>query len=187
MRLQTTPAASDTPSIFGPEEHGFKAWAYDPQLSGTTSTPLTPAGTLFVVKFRIRKVIVVTNVELAIITQGATLTAGQCKAALYQDGSLVGVTADQAAAWVTTGLKTMPLVGGPFTLQPGVAHAAFWYNGTTGPAPYRTISGSAMNNIGIAAASSRVGTADTGITTTAPATLGVIVPGTTPAYWAAVS
>lgn len=176
------------PALFGPEDQGLKAMAYPSEIGSTTSTPLTPAGTLFVVRLRVRRPILVTNIELPILTQGATLTSGQCKACLFDAaGTLVGSTADQATAWQTTGAKTMALVGGPFTVQPGVVAVGFWYNGTTGPAPYRTISGSIMNSMGLAAAASRFGTANTGLTTTAPGTLGTVTPGTTPAYWTALS
>src|SRR5256885_6584775 len=61
----------------------------------------------------------VTNIMCGLQALGTTLTAGQCFAGVYdQNGSQIGITADQAANWQTpsvVGLKTIPLAGGPFT------------------------------------------------------------------------
>src|SRR5256885_720983 len=80
----------------------------------------------------------VTNIMCGLQALGTTLTAGQCFAGVYdQNGSQIGITADQAANWQTpsvVGLKTIPLAGGPFTGSWPFVYVAILANGTTGPA-----------------------------------------------------
>jgi hypothetical protein len=129
----------------------------------------------------------VTNIVTYLSSAGNTLTAGQCFAALWRvdTGALLGQTADQAAAWATNGVKTAAIAGGPVAAPASDLIVGYWFNGTTGPAVFRT-NGVAMINLGLAAAASRFGSADTGRTTTAPATLGTIS-ALNVAYWAALS
>ena len=171
---------------YQPSDHGLLSWAYDPAVSVATSTPLTNAGTANVVKLHVPEAQNITNILLYLSTQGSGLTSGQCFAALYQGGSLLGTTADQSTAWAASpGLKTMAISGGPVAVAAGDVYVAYWYNGTTGPAPLRGNS-SASVNLNLAAASPRWGTANTGLTTTAPGTLGTISSAVT-AYWAGLS
>lgn len=175
-----------------PSDHGLVSWSYDPALSSSSSSAITPAGTAFVVAVKVPQATSVTNILMYLVANGATLTAGQCFAALYAGagGALIGQTADQSTAWGAGASKmvTMALSGGPFTVAAGTLYIAFWFNGTTGPAFARgdgTAAGPKIN-VGLAAAASRFGTANTGLTTTAPATLGTIAQGGI-AFWAALS
>jgi hypothetical protein len=168
-----------------PGDHGYLSWNFDPIICQSTSTVLGANGTCYVQKLRIDRPTSVTNINTWVLTAGATLTASQCLAGLY-DGSknLVAVTGDQSATWNSTGHKTMALTGGPFTLQPGYYYVVLMANGTTRPAFLRA-TGNA-HNANLAAASSRWASADTGRTTTLPATLGAFTATANP-YWVALS
>jgi hypothetical protein len=171
-------------------DQGFIAQNYDgPAATSGGSQVLATAGTLYVQAVKLTAAALITNIITELVTNGGTLTAGQCFAALYQGagGALIGQTADQAAAWGAGAAKqlTMPLAGGPFAVAAGVVYVAWWFNGTTGPAFFRTSGIQSLMNAGLAAAASRWGTADTGKTTTAPPTLGVISPAST-SYWVAL-
>ena len=137
-------------------------------------TVMSTAGRLEGAAVRLPTVASVTNLVVVVTTAGNTLTSGQCFGALYDSaGVLIGQTADQAAAWVSTGVKTMALGGGPFTLQAGIYNAVAWFNGTTGPALGRGGSGlAALANHGFSAPNLKFYVADTGKTTTAPTPLG---------------
>lgn len=173
----------------GPEweasDHGLITWAFDPSTAQQTSTPLATAGLLYVVKLHVPAAQPVTNIVASVLTAGVGLTAGQCFATLYQFGAKLGITADQAAAWASTGNKTMPIAGGPVNVAAGDVYVTFHFNGTTGPAFSRG-AGIAFVNIGLNTTVARYGTADTTITTTPPATLGT-VSSLSIAYWAALS
>lgn len=168
-----------------PGDHGLLAWNMDPIICQSTSTVLGANGTCYVQKLRLDKTVSVTNIVAWVLTAGATLTASQCLAGLY-DGSknLVGVTGDQSATWNSTGAKTMALSGGPFSCAPGVYYVVLMANGTTRPAFLRA-TGNA-HNVNLAAASSRWASADTGRTTSLPATLGAFTATANP-YWVALS
>lgn len=193
----TTPvslASTPTPAVdlgWQPGDQGLLAWNYD--IGGAASggsTALTTAGTVYVMAVPVRSQISVTNILAVLTVNGATLTAGQCFAALYAGagGTLIGQTADQASAWGAGAVKvvTMALSGGPFLVQPGIVYVAMWFNGTTGPTFFKTGSSSATANVSLAAAASRFGTANTSVTTTAPGTLGAVSAASN-GYWVALS
>lgn len=157
-----------------PADHNFLAWTVDPGVLPATSSALSSAGTLHLVRLHVPTAISVTNIVIYVSVAGSTLTAGQCFAALYTAaGARVAVTADQATAWASTGVKTMALASGPFSLTAGDHYVGMWFNGTTGPTLARSAGlGAAITNIGLSAPNLRCATADTGLTTAAPATLG---------------
>ena len=176
--------------LWTPADQGLLTWNFDPVIANGSSGPLATAGTVYAQSIPVRTAISVTNIVMVLNTNGATLTSGQCFAALYTGagGTLIGVTADQSVAWAAGATKvvTMALAGGPFTVAAGTVYAVAWFNGTTGPSFVRAGTGNALSNVGLAAAASRWGTADTGITTTGPGTLGTIS-GAGNAYWVALS
>lgn len=156
---------------FGPTDRGWLAWNYDIDTAGTTNTALPTGGRLELVKVRLPVAASVTNVLFYMGTAGSSLTSGQCFVALYTEaGVRVGVSADQAAAWATSGLKTAALASGPFACPAGNYYAGIFFNGTTGPSPIRNIN-QAYSNSGLSSLFLHA-TADTGLTTTMPATLG---------------
>lgn len=155
-----------------PVDHGLLAWS-SPATAISTGTVMPTAGLLSFVKIRVPVAISVTNIVMFCSTAGGTLTSGQCFAALYTGTSLIAQTADQAVSWASSGLKTMALAAGPFTLAAGNHYAAFWFNGTTGPTWGRFGGLSfAQANVGTVTPTMMCGTADAAITTTAPPTMG---------------
>jgi hypothetical protein len=165
---------------------GFLAWTYDPHVC-TVGTAPAANGTVHVVRLWTPQPISVTNVHLYVMTAGATLTAGQNFAALY-DGTkaLLGTSSDASAVWNTTGLKTHALVGGPDTVPAGDFFVAYFATATTRPAFARVAASSPLSNGRLSAPNSRWATADTGRTTSMPATLGTFT-GYGTSVWAAVS
>lgn len=185
------PAPATFINSWQPSDMGLLGWAYDlPAAASGGSTALATAGTMYTVGIPLRFAVPVTNILTVLTVNGGTLTTGQCFAALYAGagGALIGQSADQAVAWGAgaTKLVAMPLASGPFTAGPGIVIATFWFNGTTGPTFYKTTSSAVTANVGLAAAASRYGTANTGITTTAPGTLGTISAASN-GYWAGLS
>lgn len=118
---------------FSPADLGYLAWAYDPGLCQGGSL-LSGSGVIQLSRVNVRTSIVVTNIVSFISTAGATLTAGDSFVGLYANsGTRIGISADQAASWVSTGTKTAALAGGPFTLTPGTYWVAWLCVGTTMP------------------------------------------------------
>jgi hypothetical protein len=154
-------------------------------VANVASTPLATAGTFYVVRLHVPVATSATNILTSVVTAGVALTSGQCFAALYQGGNLLGTTADQSGSWISSGNKTMAISGGPVAVVAGDVFVGFWFNGTTGPAFVRGTS-LAFINFGLTLTSLRFGTANTGLTTTAPGTLGTISAFST-VYWVALS
>jgi hypothetical protein len=105
-----------------PEELSYKAFNYDPILvSGSVSGQAS--GVPLLVRVKVRKAILVTNLHVYVGTLGATLTSSQNLAGLYSisggTATKLDVTGDQTTAWGSTGAKTMALAGGAQTIQPG--------------------------------------------------------------------
>lgn len=152
----------------------------------TGANSLATAGTVYVLKLRTEKTITVTNIHTFITIAGATLTSGQNFAALYSSGkALLAQSADQSTDWTNTGIRTAVLTS-PQIVAPGNFYVVLWSNGTTRPTIRSTGVASASINGLLAAASSKFATADTGITTTAPPTLGTFTADTN-ARWVGVS
>jgi hypothetical protein len=166
-------------------DYGFKAMSWDPMHSQNSGTALTPAGTIFGTRIRIPYAMTLTNLYWHIVTAGGTLTTGQCFAALYQGNALLQTTADQAAAWGSTGLKQMAITSQAVTA--GFVDVVFFYNGTTGPSPMRAVNTLADQNTNLTTTAIRGFTADTGRTTTMPATLAAKASNPAITAWAAVS
>lgn len=157
-----------------PADRGFKAWTAPPDLAAG-STALPTAGLLMLRRIRRVPATSITNIVTYVAAGGTSLTSGQCFAALYTAaGALVGVTADQATAWAGVGVKTMALAGGPFTVTAGDHYVGVWFNGSAGPAFARNGTLNAnLTNVGLSAPNFGAASADSGLTTTAPATFGV--------------
>ena len=172
-------------------DHGYLGWSA-PMYASNTSSLLSVgsgAGIITVVRCRRLPASTVTNVIIMVTSAGSGLTVGQCFAALYTaSGILIGVTADQATAWQSTGVKPMPLVGGPFSIPAGDYHVGLWYNGTTAPTLLRAGLGfsGAQTNAGQSTANCDVATANTGLTTTAPDPLGAKTVGAL-LWWTAIN
>jgi len=185
IRLYPQPA-----SLWRPEDHGYLTWNYDPALANnaTLQSTVAAAGVLTFARVPMPKATRVTNLILMLTSVGATLTAGQCFAALYTAaGTRVGVTADQSSAWATgTGAKVMALATPYDPPDASDLYVAWWYNGTTAPTWGRSAQQSGASNPGLSAPNLRFGTADTGLTTTAPSPMGAQT-GINTTWWAALS
>lgn len=166
-------------------DNNFKGWSYDPVYAANASIMAT-AGLIYAVKVPIPVATTISNLYLYVTTAGATLTAGQCVAGVYQNGALLASTADQSTSWNSTGLKTMALTGAPISVAAGYIYVAFYANGTTLPTLARAAGLSVLNNAGLTAATARFASADTGRTTSLPATLGTLSSSAL-SYWVAVS
>src|SRR5204863_25658 len=110
--------------------------AFDPALCGNAATALTPGGTIFGTRIRIPYAITVTQIIAHVVTAGATLTSGQCFAALYQGNNLLQTTADQSGVWNSTATKAMTITSQALTAA--LADIGLCYNGTTAPGPSLT-------------------------------------------------
>jgi hypothetical protein len=158
MSINLVPAPSAQP-VSQASDRGYLAWSLPPSaLSGGTA--LATAGTLYLTRIRRVPAGTVSNLVVLLSAAGVTLTAGQCFAALFDaSGPWLRSTADQATA--------------PVTHTGGDLYAGLWFNGTTGPSIYRSSdTSSAMNNAGLSSPNLETATADTGLTTTAPASFG---------------
>jgi hypothetical protein len=115
-----------------PEDHGLLAWTMDPMQALGTAT-ISAAQVLHVMKLRTRRAITVTDIMLVVTAAGVGLTANRCFAALYDAaGNLLSQTADQSAAWLSAGLKTMPLAVAQ-QIPAGNFYVGLMYAGTTSP------------------------------------------------------
>jgi hypothetical protein len=169
-----------------PADQNLLAWNFDyGNVSGNTQ--LT-AGNLYLMGIKIPSATTITNVVLWVAGAGSSLTSGQCFAGLYQNGTLIGSTADQSTAWQTAGIYQMPLVGGPYSVSAGTVYVGFYYRGSTSPGFVRSGTGFTAGalNVNLSSNNYRSATANTGLTTALPSTLG-----TQSTYfvnhWAAVS
>lgn len=171
--VHVMPAASAGNQPQLPTDRGYIAWT-QPLYVISATTALPTAGVLNLHRVRRVPASTVTSIVVYAAAAGSTLTAGQCFAALYTAaGALIAQTADQATAWASTGLKIMALAGGPYPVTAGDYYVGIWFNGTTGPSLVRSgFANATLANIGLASPNLEAATANTGVTTTAPATLG---------------
>lgn len=178
-----------------PADHNMAGWTYPIGDEPQGSFLLVTSGLSYIFRFRIFTA-TVTNLLIHFTAGGTGLTAGQCGGTLHNDaGAILGagaVTADQSTNWASGGFKTMALTTPQAWIPGNWAKMRIWSNGTTGPTATRsTSSASALINAGLAPASSRWATADSGLTTPALAVssfanIGAMT-GTGVAIWAGAS
>lgn len=119
------------PNVFLPADYGYIAWTQDPFFASGTFT--VTLGTIFLSKIVIRKSVTITNALIAVVTAGASLTANECLAGLYDSsGNQLAVSVDQSTAWTSTGTKTMAFTT-PYVAAPGIYYIALLSNGSTAP------------------------------------------------------
>lgn len=165
-----------------PEDMGFTAWngAVEPF---NVAANFANAATLYVEKVWINAG-TVTNCHLS-LGNPATLT--QAYMALYTGaGALLSQSANLAATYTgATGLATFPLAA-PQVVASGNYYVAFWSN-ANGLNPYHSATFTTSGANGrLGAGAYRTASANTGLTTAAPATIGTMTAiGTS--FWVAVS
>ena len=164
---------STSMGLWTPSKSGLISWTFDPAPSAGSSSTAT-AGVLQVVSLDIPAPTTITNIVMYVVTAGATLTANQCYAVLYDSsGNKLSQTADQSSNWNSTGTKTMALADAQ-SVQAGTVKVGFYSNGTTQPSFARALNSTAtaLVNIGLSTPNFRFATANTGLTTTPPSTIG---------------
>lgn len=162
-------------AIVLPADHGLITWSFDPAHAASSGT--ATAGVLQMVRVYIPYAQTVTGVLLSAITAGSGLT--NCYTALFDASrNLLGQSANLATLWgTTTGDKKGDLATPVAITTPGFYYAGWWNGGGTSPAWARsTAVVTSVNNWNLAAASARFATANTGLTTTAPATAATLAP-----------
>lgn len=140
-----------------PAGNGYLAWTFDPLLIAATQAAATQ--TAYIGKMRLPAGTVVTNLIVQVATAATAITAGYV-ALVDASGNHVAITADQATAWGTTGVKVAAATS-PYTVTSEawfyvVVHAA----GSGLPAFQRCSSSGQLNN-GVTTPSLRAATLGT--------------------------
>jgi hypothetical protein len=162
---QTADFSGAMPPSWQPSDDGLLAWTDD--YSGIVSGMTPTAGTIYLVRHRLRRPATVTNVLWSAV--GAATTPASLYGALYSvAGALLGVSAEFSATWAaTTGLKTIPLAV-PYAAAAGEYYSAFLI-GSAGAVPtlaqMSTAVGVNANKTGL---NSRFATGTTGLTAAPP-------------------
>lgn len=157
-----------------PSDHGYKTWSFDP--GWCSSTIIGTAGTLMVSRVFNDIPISITGITIYVATAGGTLS--NVGVGIW-DASVGG--ARLASSVNTNGATTSAFQSGSakvvtFTTPASVTgdfYVGWWTTGTTQPTYTRAGSQNA-NNVGMPTTLPRFGTANTGLTNTAPATLGTL-------------
>lgn len=170
-----------------PTDQGLKGWAYDPISVRTGVAP--SVGVLNLIKVKLPVATSITNVVVYINALGTLLTSGENFVGLYSsNGTLLGTSADQTAAWGSTGVITAALTGGPFTAGPGFVWVAILSNGSAAPqfGASANLNGTLVNGP-VAAGLDRFATQGTGLVALPTPTITVASnTATGNAWWAAV-
>lgn len=150
---------------------GFGATNFDPGISQAGTVLVS--GTVYMIRIDLTTALTLTSVTIGVVTAGATLTAAQNLAGIYDAaGNRVAVSADQSASWVTNGEKIIPMVAS-YAAAAGTYYLALLSNGTTPISPLRGLSFAALTSLinhGTTAATARWTSGPTA-QTTLPATI----------------
>jgi hypothetical protein len=184
--LESAPAVSGSP---GPLEMptAIAGWVCDPLFIDSTTIPRAAAGTLTLVAIYLPEPATVDGAYMFSNTVSATATF--CGLWQHAAGGALLATSPNHGAILNPGLAQVFLpFTAPVALPKGWVYYGFWF---TGGGVTNSITGkaglnlSALTNSLTVASQRRAGTADTGLTTTFPATLGAQLQ-TTSAPWAAL-
>jgi hypothetical protein len=134
-QVQTTEAALN-PAL---QYNDLLGWTSDIADGSLTFDPIA-AGYIYLGRIPLPAPLTVTNIWMVLEILGLTLVNSYV--ALYNSaGTVIGQSADQSTAWGaggSTGIKTIPLVGGPYVCAPLAANDFLWaahYVGTATTAP----------------------------------------------------
>lgn len=171
-----------------PASQGYVGWTGKPSQTVQAGTIMPTAGILNLVRIQALGSLV-TNIVMHASTSSVGLTVGQCFAGLYTAaGVLMSSTADQSTAWLSGGLKSMPLaVAQPVTVN-AFYYVGFYANTATSLPTFSRMlnSNTAITNAGLAAPGFDFATANTGLTTALPDPFTTQTGGNT-AWWVALS
>lgn len=183
LTVSGTFTAPDTSVIYGvaPTDVGFANWAYDP-IAATGSTIFT-AGRVYLISLYIRRAVTITKIGFGLNTAGASLTAGQCWAGLYNSAGTKVVDAAAETA-MAAGTSYTQVTVASTALSAGRYLVALLANGTVPPTVLRGSSnaGSDTGNLGLAAANMRFALGPTG-QTTLPGTVTLSSLAAGPSFW----
>jgi hypothetical protein len=177
------------------EYNDLLGWTHDPAMNNISVFPLPTAGYIYFGRIPLPAPMTVTNVWLLLETLGLTLVNSYV--GLYNsNGALIGQSTDQSTAWGAlgaTGIKTIPLAGGPYVCTPLAANDFLWaafYIGTavTAPAFNLAINGTNVHSsAGTTTARTRYGAFGVSSTATLPSiTPANLIPAQYP-YWQGIS
>lgn len=152
-----------------PQDQGFASWSYDPFTNSATTALST--GVVYMTRIKVPKDVAVTQIHYGVFASGSGLTAGQNFVGIYNSaGTLLVTSADQTAAWGTTGAKATTI---PTTiLTAGTYDIAILTNATT--TGITIVRGTAVGaaspilNANLATANLRSSTSGTGQTSLPP-------------------
>lgn len=167
-----------------PGDGGFLAWTYD-SVYIQNGQALSSAGVASYSKIKVGISGTLTTIQLYI----TALAVGNTNSyvAVYRGTSLLGQSADLSATWQTTGLKSATIPGSVALTAGDVLTIIVWCGAaTTLPTFGRAGNGYSAINAGPTwATAGRFGTTGSGLTTSAPATLGALS-NSSVAYWMGV-
>lgn len=171
----------DNPFAWSAASYGYLSWMYDHAV--VNNQTIITAGTLYVNRLIIPRAVTVSNIHVRIGTAGSTLTNSYV--ALYDDNTLLTQSSNQSSNWTSTGEKTISIT--PQNIPAGTRlNVVFWVgSATTAPGFARSGSQGGANG-NLTGSNLRWSTADTGITTTAPGTLGSRTTSNN-TFWVAIS
>ncbi|MFI9244160.1 hypothetical protein ACIGXF_16580 [Streptomyces sp. NPDC053086] len=119
-------------NVWTPADQGLITWSFDPAACTATGTTLS-AGFIYLIEIVLRQAATIAKINAVIGTAGATLTANQCLAGLYDTtGTRRGVTGDMSTTWNSAGNKAMSLTSS-YSAAAGRYYLALLFNGTTSP------------------------------------------------------
>lgn len=122
-----------TPERFAPSITGLLAQTIDPGSANGSLQPTTNDAQAILCP--IPKPVTIAGIAwVSVVTAGITLTAAQNLISLNDvNGNLLGVSADQSAAWLGAGNLPATIAGGPFNLVPPYVWLQLLAVGTTTP------------------------------------------------------
>jgi hypothetical protein len=164
-----------------PEDHTLKAWTHDPCGAADTAGVLT-AGVLYLAAVFLRSPQTIVDVGFLVQVAGASLTAGQNHAGLYDAAGVRLSTGSADTAFAATGFKRVTLAASQ-AVSAGRFYVVFVANGTTPPALARGYGSANSANAGLTGATARFATNGTG-QTSLPASITLAGNTFAPPIWA---
>lgn len=160
----------------GPADHGLIAWSIPPyHIRGSDNTTTMAPGVLTVVKIPIPYATTITNIVYFLVAAGTSLTSGQNLAGLFSGtGNLLSPTGDQTVNFGNASLTKVAALTTPQPVAAGYVFAVFVFNGTGSAPALAKGDATTLANVNLSAANSLFATANTGVTTTLPSTLGTL-------------
>jgi hypothetical protein len=176
-----------TGNQLSPADHGLIAWNFAPYNVRASDKIAMTAGTLYLAKLPIPYATTINKIGFYVAQAGTNLTTGQNYGALYgPTGSLLASTADLTATYGTAGGYLISLTSSQ-PVAAGYVYIGLYFNGTgtalaagAGDAP------TGLLNFNLTNAGSLFATANTGLTTAMPSSLGTLTP-VTDGIWACIA